>query len=151
MNRLLVVAVALAASAGAARVRAQAAGPSPSPATETAPQAAIVPEAAPDISIEADVSFGSLRFEQVGRAEVTFGGTRNRTTTFDAPRRGLPTPVQPGVTYRDGGVHLTIRSSFKDVLGTATTTALGADLPATRPSPSPQPQQDQQQPRKEEK
>jgi hypothetical protein len=66
----------------------------------------------PDIEITATVHWKQLRFDVVGQPAVEFSGTPERKTVWDAERINLPRPVQPGVTYRDGGVRLTISSQF---------------------------------------
>jgi hypothetical protein len=83
--------------------------PSPSPAD---------PPAEPDISITAKVRWKSLRFEVVGTPRVELKGAPG-TTVWEAERINLPRPVQPGVTYRDGGVDLRIEASFAQMIDAA--------------------------------
>ena len=58
------------------------------------------------------------------------------TTVWEAERINLPRPVQPGVTYRDGGVDLRIEASFAQMIDAAL-----AELqsPKVTPSPSAEP------------
>jgi hypothetical protein len=68
-----------------------------------------------DISITAHVRARSLKFETVPNPTVEFSGNPARDTVWDAQRENLPTPVQPGVTYRDIGIRLKITSVFRDI------------------------------------
>jgi hypothetical protein len=68
-----------------------------------------------DISITAHVRAGSLKFDTVPNPKVEFPGNPARDTVWDAQRENLPTPVQPGVTYRDIGIRLKITSVFRDI------------------------------------
>ncbi len=56
-----------------------------------------------------------LRFEVVPNPTVEFPGQPKRETVWQAERQNLPTPVQPGVTYRDIGIRLVITSVFADI------------------------------------
>jgi hypothetical protein len=99
--------------------------PPPQPVTQT-PVAAAAPtastassavnasasQAEPDLAITANVTARELRFEQVPNPRVDFMGRPQRETVWDAARRNLPRPVQPGVTYRDIGIELKITSRF---------------------------------------
>lgn len=68
-----------------------------------------------DIAITAHVRARSLKFDAVPNATVVFSGQPDRDTVWEATRENLPTPVQPGVTYRDIGIRLKITSAFKDI------------------------------------
>ncbi|HSS20735.1 MAG TPA: hypothetical protein VLL54_11720 [Pyrinomonadaceae bacterium] len=68
-----------------------------------------------DISITAHVRARSLTFAVVPNPTVVFSGQPNRDTVWEANRENLPTPVQPGVTYRDIGIRLKITSVFRDI------------------------------------
>lgn len=68
-----------------------------------------------DISITAHVRAKSLKFETVGNPKVEFFGAPARDTVWEAQRENLPTPVQPGVTYRNIGIRLKITSVFRDI------------------------------------
>jgi hypothetical protein len=68
-----------------------------------------------DISITAHVRARSLKFETVPNPTVEFPGSPVSDTVWDAQRENLPTPVQPGVTYRDIGIRLKITSVFRDI------------------------------------
>ena len=70
---------------------------------------------AADIAITADIKAESLIFEVVPNPKVEFSGTFLRNTTWEAFRDNLPTPVQPGVTYRNIGIRLKITSVFTDI------------------------------------
>jgi hypothetical protein len=121
-------AVVLFSVSAAAAAVAQSPSPSPVPP---------LPDAVLDLEIDADVSFRELRFETVGTPRVEFSGTPDRKTVWEAERRNLPKPVQPGVVYRDGGVHLTISSRFEDLVRLFAEDPAPAEPRATSPSPMP--------------
>lgn len=68
-----------------------------------------------DISITAHVRARSLKFDAVPNPTVEFPGQPARDTVWDAVRENLPTPVAPGVTYRNIGIRLKITSVFRDI------------------------------------
>ena len=68
-----------------------------------------------DIAITAHVRARSLKFDVVPNPTVTFFGQPARDTVWEAQRENLPTPVEPGVTYRDIGIRLKITSVFRDI------------------------------------
>ena len=68
-----------------------------------------------DIAITANVRARSLVFETVPNPTVTFPGQPARDTVWEAQRENLPTPVEPGVTYRNIGIRLKITSAFRDI------------------------------------
>ena len=68
-----------------------------------------------DIAITARVRAESLRFDVVPTPKVEFSGQPERNTVWEAERENLPTPVEPGVTYRDIGLRLKITSVFTDI------------------------------------
>lgn len=70
----------------------------------------------PDISIDASVKAKSVKFDQVPTVRVTFPGHGQRDTRWTGTRHNLPTPVKPGVTYRNVEAKTSIRSHFKDIL-----------------------------------
>jgi hypothetical protein len=76
------------------------------------------------------VHWRDLRFEKVGKPKVEFSGNPDNETVWQAERENLPTPVQPGVTYHDGGVRLVISSRFREL-------ARALEGIAASPSPSP--------------
>jgi hypothetical protein len=85
-----------------------------------------------------------LRFEQVGTPKVEFSGNPDNETVWRADRENLPTPVQPGVTYHDGGVRLVISSRFRELARalegiTASPSPSAAPSPSVSPSASPSP------------
>ena len=98
--------------------------PSPSPTPDSA-----------DLSITATVTWRELRFDQVGQPAVEFTGNPRRDTVWHAERFNLPTPVEPGVTYKNGGVRLTISSTFAE-LQRLLDEAEAAASPAPPPPPS---------------
>ncbi|HEV2883977.1 MAG TPA: hypothetical protein VGW36_03915 [Pyrinomonadaceae bacterium] len=68
-----------------------------------------------DIAITANVKARSLLFEVVPNPTVEFPGKPARNTIWEAKRENLPTPVEPGVTYRNIGIRLKITSVFSDI------------------------------------
>jgi hypothetical protein len=68
-----------------------------------------------DISITAHVRARSVKFDAVPNPTVEFPGQPARDTVWDAVRENLPTPVEPGVTYRNVGIRLKITSVFRDI------------------------------------
>jgi hypothetical protein len=78
-------------------------------------EASQVPEESADIAITATVTAKELRFEAVPNPTVEFPGRPKRDTVWDAERDNLPRPVEPGVTYRNIGIHLKIVSRFADI------------------------------------
>jgi hypothetical protein len=149
MTRALIVAVFAAATAAAAPqpptpAASPAASPSPSPRPSASPSpspAAGAPAAgatSPDIEIIANVRWKELRFEQVGTPTVVFSGNPTNETVWEAERDNLPKPVQPGVTYRDGGIRLVISTRFQELARALEEAAAPASSsPAASPSPSP--------------
>ncbi len=109
------------------------------PTTSTASRSAVnasASQAEPDLAITANVTARELRFEQVPNPRVDFTGRPQRETVWDAARRNLPRPVQPGVTYRDIGIELKITSRFADI-DRIVAEALG-EVPATSNEQTPQ-------------
>lgn len=68
-----------------------------------------------DIAITAHVRARELKFDEVPNPTVEFPGQPQRDTVWEAVRENLPTPVQPGVTYRNIGIRLKITSVFTDI------------------------------------
>jgi hypothetical protein len=103
-------------------------------------QPSVDPDTA-DISITATVRAREVRFETKPQVKVEFFGQPERITEDRTERTNLPEEVQPGVTYRDVVVRLTIASVFADIdqavaqiLGVAPGSAV---TPPLRPAPSP--------------
>ena len=91
-----------------------------------------------DLSITATVKAQSLRFDVVGNPTVEFPGKPDRTTQWEAERENLPSPLQPGVTYRDIGIRLKITSVFADI-DRIVAEALGEVPPAADAPPAAKP------------
>lgn len=129
-----------------AQVPAPAASPSPSAFPSPVSQPADPDPDSADISFTANVKYRELRFEVVGDPNVQFKGGVDApalgvrsplNTVWHVERVDLPTPLRPGVTYRDGEVRLTITTRFEDL---ATLLADPAPTPlAPSPAPSPAP------------
>lgn len=122
LSRTLTVPAAIAlcfllAITAAAQGRQRKSGPKPRTETTSAPQTSRADTVAPlpDLEITANVTVRELKFDEVGDAKVEFTGKPARLTVNDAERQNLPRPVQPGVTYRNIGVRLVIRSAFADI------------------------------------
>lgn len=118
MKLLPCAAIALFAMCGpgltlvSAQSQATSQAPPPAAAQNTARQAS--PDSA-DLAITATVTARELRFDVVPNPTVEFTGKPKRDTVWNAERQNLPRPVQPGVTYRDIGIRLTITSVFADI------------------------------------
>ena len=139
MRRLLagVVVAAVLVCALAARAGAQegsGARPAPSPQTPARQAPQPPPVDAADVSITARVTARELRFEKVPNTSVEFKGRPKRETVWEAERQNLPTPVRPGVTYRDIGITLRITSVFADI-DRIVAEALGEIPPGPDPAP----------------
>ncbi len=95
----------------------------PKPPVARTPEAEVTLERLPsdpsvesaDIAITANVRASSLKFEVVPNPTVTFPNNQPSDTVWEAHRDNLPTPVEPGVTYRDIGIRLKITSVFRDI------------------------------------
>ena len=122
---ILVLLVGCFSGAAHTSAQTQTEAPAPPSASGTASDSA---ESA-DLAITAHVTARELRFEIVPNTSVEFTGSHQRDTVWDAERQNLPRPVQPGVTYRDIGIRLTITSVFADI-DRIVAEALG-EVPAT--------------------
>jgi hypothetical protein len=89
-------------------------GAEPAPAEEGPEETAPAPETA-DISFTATVRAREMRHEVTPRVEVEFPGHPKRRTGTETHRKNFPRGVQPGVTYRDIEVRVTISSVFDDI------------------------------------
>ena len=91
----------------------------PSPSREPDVQLTPITEdpavAVADVAITARVKARELRFDVVPNPSVEFPCKPNCETSWEAERENLPTPVQPGVTYRNIGIRLKITSVFSDI------------------------------------
>lgn len=113
--------------------------------TKSAPIASDPEVQAADIAIIANIKAESLIFEAVPNPKVEFPGTHQRHTVWEAFRDNLPTPVQPGVTYRNIGIRLKITSVFTDI-DRIVSEALGEVPVSPSPTPESQPTQNQTRP-----
>lgn len=68
-----------------------------------------------DLVITATVRAKELKFETVPTPTVTFPGSGQRQTVWEADRTNLPPTVEPGVVYRDIGIRLRIYSRFAEI------------------------------------
>ncbi|HKY05468.1 MAG TPA: hypothetical protein VJQ56_11290 [Blastocatellia bacterium] len=87
-------------------------------ATQSAPPASnsqAVAAGAADVSITARVTAREMKFEVVPNPRVEFPGTFERANVWEAVRENFPNPVEPGVTYRNIGVTLTITTYFSEL------------------------------------
>lgn len=87
--------------AAAAPASGQEAGPCPA----TRPEGADTTRRPPDVVLSATVHIRELRFETSPRAEIELTGCPS-LDTVRVERVNLPSPVQPGVTYRDVTVRI---------------------------------------------
>jgi hypothetical protein len=140
MRTLIVAALLAGAASVAAAQRPASTSPSPRPSPRRASPSPVPSpgDTPPDVEINATVRYRELRFDQVGTPKVEFSGNPDNETVWHADRENLPTPVQPGVTYRDGGVRLVISSRFRELARVLDGLAASpAPAPSASPSPSP--------------
>src|SRR4051812_15057902 len=125
----------------AATVSAQSPAPSPSPSPVVSPSPSASPSPAvsmsPDIELTANVHWRELRFDRVGTPKVEFSGNPTNETVWEAERENLPKPVEPGVTYTNGGVRLVISTRFQELARALDLE--GSSAPPASPSASPSP------------
>jgi hypothetical protein len=114
---ILFVACGLYAVNAPAQQPTQSRTQTPAPSTSTPPPGTTSSAAddSADLSITANVTARSLRFDAVPNPNVEFNGHPARITVWNAERQNLPRPVQPGVTYRNIGIQLKITSVFADI------------------------------------
>lgn len=134
---LLLCGLSVCAAASAQRRAAPRPTPTPEQSNITQSNAQKVDADKADLAITARVTARELKFDEVPNAHVEFTGQPRRETVWDAARQNLPRPVQPGVTYRDLGIHLVITSVFADI-DRIVAEALG-EVPRTDDNPTPAP------------
>lgn len=66
----------------------------------------------PDVDVSMSVHARELRFEIVPETKVSFEGEPAVRSSSRTERENLPDEVEPGVTYRDIGVHWRARASI---------------------------------------
>jgi hypothetical protein len=100
----------------------------------------------PELELVATVRAKALKFDIVPKTQVVFQGTGRRKTTWKTERVNLPMHPEPGVTYRDVAVRLTVTSDIQELaalLREAKNASAGiqmeADPPAAAPSSSTSP------------
>lgn len=71
--------------------------------------------AGPELELVATVHAKTLRFDEVPKVKVVFRGNGQRRTVWRTERVNLPVHPQPGVTYRDVQVRLTISSDVEEL------------------------------------
>ncbi len=99
----------LAQNRNASRGQSEAQAPRPAQNAQAAS-----PDTA-DVSITARVTAREMKFEVVPNPRVEFPGTFERANVWEAVRENFPNPVEPGVTYRNIGVILTITTVFSEL------------------------------------
>ncbi len=83
---------------------------------EVAPQGPSGPApTGPEIELVATVRAKALRFDEVPKVDVVFRGEGKRKTVWKTERVNLPRHPEPGVTYRDVQVRLTISSDVEEL------------------------------------
>lgn len=101
--------IALAVSLSCANAP-EAVVPAKAPAVPAAPA-----KAGPELELVATVRAKALRFDEVPKVDVVFRGNGPRHTTWKTERVNLPVHPEPGVTYRDVAVRLTITSTIDEL------------------------------------
>lgn len=85
-------------------------------AVEAPPQGPSGPAASgPEVELVATVRAKNLRFDEVPKVDVVFHGTGRQRTVWKTERVNLPVHPQPGVTYHDVQVRLTISSDLEEL------------------------------------
>lgn len=69
----------------------------------------------PELELVATVRAKALRFDEVPKVDVLFRGNGKRKTVWKTERVNLPLRPQPGVTYRDVQVRLTVTSDLEEL------------------------------------
>ncbi len=69
----------------------------------------------PELELVATVRAKALKFDVVPRTQVVFQGSGRRKTTWKTERVNLPMHPEPGVTYRDVAVRLTVTSDIQEL------------------------------------
>ena len=116
MQKLVVLGIALGlCSIGSASALAQTQQQILSPTTTTSENGTPTSPDAADLAITSTVTARELRFQVVPNSKIEFSGSPERITGWQTQRENLPKRVQPGVTYRNIGVHLEITSVFSDI------------------------------------
>lgn len=92
--------------------------------------------AKPDVVVRASATIAELRFDAQPGAHVSFPACAPGDSLRVLERRNLPSPVQPGVTYRDVRVSVEIRASLASACAAALTSAV-CPAPAQPPAPAP--------------
>jgi hypothetical protein len=69
----------------------------------------------PELELVATVRAKALKFDVVPRTQVVFQGSGRRKTTWKTERVNLPMHPEPGVTYRDVAVRLTVTSDIEEL------------------------------------
>jgi hypothetical protein len=101
--------------------------------------------AGPELELVATVRAKALRFDEVPKISIKFLGKTPRRTVWKTERVNLPVHPEPGVTYRDVAVRLTVTSSLDELsalLAQAKRASRGITLetdeaPAAAPTPVP--------------
>jgi hypothetical protein len=79
------------------------------------PEPSQVPAGGPELELQATVRAKALRFDQVPKVNVVFKGDGPRRTVWKTERVNLPAHPEPGVTYKDVQVRLTITSDLAEL------------------------------------
>jgi hypothetical protein len=83
---------------------------------ERAPAGVAVPAPdGPELELVATVRAKALTFDVVPKVDVKFSGSTPRRTTWKTERVNLPARPEPGVTYHDVAVRLTITSTIEEL------------------------------------
>jgi hypothetical protein len=69
----------------------------------------------PELELVATVRAKALKFDVVPKVDVAFKGSGRRRTVWKTERVNLPVHPEPGVTYHDVAVRLTITSTIEEL------------------------------------
>lgn len=98
--------------------------------------------AGPELELVATVRAKALRFDEVPKISIKFLGKTPRRTVWKTERVNLPVHPEPGVTYRDVAVRLTVTSSLEELsslLAQAKRASRGITLETDEASAAPRP------------
>jgi hypothetical protein len=79
------------------------------------PSPSEVTPAGPELELVATVKAKSIKFDEVPKVNVVFHGNGKRKTVWKTERVNLPAHPEPGVTYKDVQVKLTITSDIDEL------------------------------------
>jgi hypothetical protein len=118
--------------------------PQAEPSPPSGPELSVPANDGPELELVATVRAKALKFDVVPKTQVIFHGSGRRKTTWKTERVNLPMHPEPGVTYRDVAVRLTVTSDIQELVAllreaknASTGIQMEADPPAAAPAAAP--------------